>query len=372
MLAGAAGLALGGAGAQTADSKRGGGLELNRVDGFDQPTYAHGPQGAPGLLFVVERAGKIEVMKDGRSRGTFLDIRNLVRCCDGERGLFSIAFADYKDSRRFYVYFTDSSGDLRISEFRYRRDKPLRANPQTRRDLLDIEHSRFSNHNGGQLQWGPDDKLYIATGDGGGGGDPLENAQDKGSLLGKLLRINPLRNPKGKLAYGIPRDNPYAGEQGRGEIYSRGLRNPFRFSFDRNRIAIGDVGQDSIEEVDFETLKGARGANFGWDNYEGNAIFEGPRLDNHDRPIFTYRQVNGRCAITGGYVVRDPDLGGLRGRYLYGDLCTGEIRSLVARPGGARDDSGTGLQEGGLVSFGTDARENVYVVAGGVVYRIGR
>ena len=373
----AAGIALGGAGTQTADAKRaggerGGGLQLNRVDGFDQPTYAHGPKGAPGLLFVVEREGTVEVLEDGRSRGTFLDIRNLVRCCDGERGLFSIAFADYKDSRRFYVYFTDSSGDLRISEFRYRRDNPLRANKSTERTLLDIEHSRFSNHNGGQLQWGPDQKLYIATGDGGGGGDPLENAQDKGSLLGKLLRINPLRNPKGSLRYGIPRDNPYVGEAGRGEIYSRGLRNPFRFSFDRNRIAIGDVGQDSIEEVDFETLKGARGANFGWDNYEGNAIYEGPRLDNHDRPIFTYRQVNGRCAITGGYVVRDEDLGGLRGRYVYGDLCTGEIRSLVAKPGGARDDSGTGLQQGGLVSFGTDARENLYVVAGGVVYRVGR
>ena len=135
-----------------------------------------------------------------------------MRCCDGERGLFSIAFPDWKDSRRFYVYFTDGSGDINITEFRTKRNDPTRADKSTKRKLLDIDHSRFANHNGGQIQWGPDDLLYIATGDGGGGGDPLENAQDKGSLLGKLLRINPLRNPKGKLKYGIPQDNPYIGE----------------------------------------------------------------------------------------------------------------------------------------------------------------
>ena len=349
-----------------------GGLELNTVGGFNSPTYVHGPPGAPGFLFVVERQGTIKILKGGESRGTFLDIRGLVRCCDGERGLFSIAFADWRDSRRFYVYYTDNSGDVAISEFRIRPNDRTRADRSTRRDLLDIEHSRFPNHNGGQLQWGPDDLLYIATGDGDGSGDPLENAQDKGSLLGKLLRINPLRNPKGSLKYGIPQDNPYVGEGGRDEIYSRGLRNPYRFSFDRNRIAIGDVGQDRFEEVNFRTLGGARDANFGWDHYEGKARFEGGPLDNHVKPVFTYSHSGGRCSITGGYVVRDSDLGGLRGRYVYGDLCTGEIRSIRASPGGAGSSSGTGLSQGGLVSFGTDARENVYVVAGGTVYRIGR
>ncbi len=357
------------AGATTPERR--GGFELNKVDDFAQPLYAHGPKGAPGFLFVVEREGTIEVIKDGESRGIFLDIRNLVRCCDGERGLFSIAFADWKDSRRFYVYYTDTSGDLSISEYRYRKNDRMRADRSTGRKLLDIEHSRFSNHNGGQLQWGPDGKLWIATGD-GGGGDPLENAQDRSSLLGKLLRINPLRNPKGGLKYGIPQDNPYVGESGRDEIWSRGLRNPYRFSFDKNRIAIGDVGQDRFEEIDFRTIRGAKGANFGWDNYEGFARFEGGPLENHAKPIFTYAHTNGRCSITGGYVVRDSDLGGLRGRYLYGDLCTGEIRSLRAAPDGASGDSGTGLREGGLVSFGTDARENVYAVAGSAVYRIGR
>ena len=353
--------------------ERRGGLDLNSVGSFDSPTYVHGPKGAKGLLFVVERKGTIKVLKNGESRGTFLDIKGLVRCCDGERGLFSMAFADWKDSRRFYVYFTDGSGDLNITEFRTKRNNPTRADKSTKRKLLDINHSRFSNHNGGQIQWGPDDLLYIATGDGGGGGDPLENAQDKGSLLGKLLRINPLRNPKGTLRYGIPQDNPYVGEGGRNEIYARGLRNPYRFSFDRNRIVIGDVGQDRFEEVDFETLGNTKGANFGWDHYEGKSRYEGGPLSEHDKPVFTYSHSGGRCSITGGYVVRDKDLGsGIRGRYVYGDLCTGEIRSIRANPGGAGGSDGTGLQEGGLVSFGTDARENVYVVAGGTVYRITR
>ncbi|MDX6588592.1 MAG: hypothetical protein QOI31_3065 [Solirubrobacterales bacterium] len=322
---------------------------------------------------MVERKGTIKVIKNGEQKGTFLDIKGLVRCCDGERGLFSMAFADWKDSRRFYVYFTDSSGDINITEYRVSRNDKTRADKSTKRKLLDIDHSRFPNHNGGQLQWGPDDLLYIATGDGGGGGDPLENAQDKGSLLGKLLRINPLRNPKGKLRYGIPRDNPYIGEAGRNEIYARGLRNPYRFSFDRNRIIIGDVGQDRFEEVDFRTIGGTRNANFGWDHYEGTSRYEGGPLDNHVKPVFTYSHSGGRCSITGGYVVRDKDLGsGIRGRYVYGDLCSGEIRTIQASPNGASGSDGTGLSEGGLVSFGTDARENVYVIAGDTVYRIAR
>jgi glucose/arabinose dehydrogenase len=349
-----------------------GGLALNPVGEFDSPTYVHGPKGAPGFLFVVEREGTIEVLRDGQRRGTFLDIRGLVGCCEGERGLYSMAFADWTESRRFYVYYTDNGGDLAISEFRVRRNDPTRADRSSGRRLLDIEHSRFANHNGGQLQWGPDDLLYIATGDGGGGGDPLENAQDKGSLLGKLLRINPLRNPEGRLRYGIPQDNPYVGRGGRNEIFSRGLRNPYRFSFDRNRLAIGDVGQDRFEEVNFRTINGARGANFGWDHYEGTARYEGPPLANHARPIFTYSHTGGRCSITGGYVVRDRDLGGLLGRYVYGDLCTGEIRSINARPGGAGPSAGTGLSREGLVSFGEDARQNVYVVAGDSVARIVR
>jgi Glucose / Sorbosone dehydrogenase len=348
--------------------RRGAGLGLREVGDFAQPIYAHGPRGAPGLLYVVERGGTIDVLKKGHRRGTFLDIEGLVSCCESERGLFSIAFAPWRKSRRFYVYFTDNHGDLRVSEFKRKRGNPLRADRGSRRDLLDIRHRQAANHNGGQLQWGPDDRLYIATGDGGTGGGP---AQNKGFLLGKILRINPL-NRKGPGRYSVPRDNPYVGRPGLDEIFARGLRNPFRFSFDRGKIAIGDVGQTRFEEVDYERIKRAAGANFGWSNYEGNAIYQGPSLGNHDRPIHTYSHTGGRCAITGGYVVRDPDLRALRGRYVYGDLCTGQIRSLKPRLGGARGDRSTGLQRGSLVSFGEDARDNVYVVAGGSVYRISR
>ena len=295
VLAGALALAAG----APADPERaggGGGLRLKHIGGFSQPMYAHGPRGAKGLLYVVEREGTIEVLKNGRGRGTFLDIRNLVGCCESERGLFSIAFAPWHKSRRFYVFFTDNNGDLRIAEFKRNKNNPLRAAERSRRDLLDIRHRAAANHNGGQLQWGPDNTLYIATGDGGNGGDPRENAQDKGSLLGKILRINPLRR-KGPGRYSVPRDNPYVGERGRDEIFARGVRNPWRFSFDRRKILIGDVGQDRFEEVNAERLGKARGANFGWDNYEGNTIFEGPSLDNHDRPIHTYSHARGRCAI---------------------------------------------------------------------------
>lgn len=350
------------------EPQRAGGLSLREVGSFDQPIYAHGPEGAKGLLYVVEREGTIAVLRNGERRGTFLDIRSIVGCCESERGLFSIAFAPFRKTRRFYVFFTDNRGDLRISEFKRNRNNPLRASERSRRDLLDIRHRNAANHNGGQLQWGPDNRLYIATGDGGTGGGP---AQSKGSLLGKVLRINPLRR-KGPGRYSVPRDNPFVGERGANEIFARGLRNPFRFSFAGRKILIGDVGQDSFEEVDAERLAKARGANFGWNHYEGKDHVRGSSLDNHDRPIHTYTHGSGRCAITGGYVVRDKDLPGLKGRYVYGDLCTGQIRSLKPNLGGARDDQSTGLQRGGLVSFGEDARENVYVVGGGNVYRIVR
>ncbi len=347
---------------------RGGGLELRTVGTFNQPIYVHGPKGARNLLFVVERQGKVKVRRNGNSRGTFLDIRNLVSCCESERGLFSIAFAPWRKSRRFYVFFTDNQGDLRISEFRRRKGNPLRARRGSRRDLLDIRHRHAANHNGGQLQWGPDRKLYISTGDGGTGGGP---AQSKGSLLGKILRINPLRR-KGPGPYSIPRDNPFVGRAGKNQIFSRGLRNPWRVSFKGRKIAIADVGESSAEEVNYERLGTANGANFGWNHYEGNNLIGGGAIGGHDRPIHTYSHGGGRCAITGGYVVRDPDLPSLRGRYVYADLCQGQIRSLKPRLSGADDDSATGLSQGGIVSFGEDVRRNIYVVAGDSVFQIVR
>jgi glucose/arabinose dehydrogenase len=318
------------------------------------------------VVFVVEQPGEVEVLRGTKNAGTLLDISGKVSCC-GERGLLSIAFPDFKRDRRFYVYFTDRQGDVRVVEYRRQRGK-LRADRKSARNVLQIDHSRFANHNGGQLQFGPDGLLYIGTGDGGSANDPQENAQDKNSLLGKLLRINPLRKGRGK-PYGIPRSNPYVGERGRDEVFARGLRNPWRFTFHKRRIAIGDVGQDRIEEVDYEKLGSARGANFGWDAFEGNDLIEPPAPSGHERPIHTYSHGGGRCSITGGYVVADRGLGRLRGRYVYADFCDGRIRSLVPDLGGARKDRSLGLKRiPSLSSFGVDARKRLYVASleGGV------
>ena len=349
----------------------GGGLRLAKVADFDRPVYVHGPKGARGLLFVVEQAGRVRVVEDGRKlKGAFLNIRRKVSS-GGERGLLSIAFANFKRSRRFYVYFTDGQGDLRVVEYKRKRGK-LKAAKGSARNILEIPHRRFANHNGGQLQFGPDGNLWLATGDGGGADDPGRNAQDKDSLLGKLLRIDPSRKGK-RRPYGIPKANPYRGQPGRDEIYARGLRNPWRFSFDRKKIVIGDVGQSAREEVDFERTRGARGANFGWDPFEGTVLREPPAPSRHDRPIFQYETgPGGTCAITGGYVVRDPELRSLRGRYVYGDFCAGEIRGLDPGLNGANGDGGLGLPRvSSLSSFGVDARKRVYVSSlDGGVWRI--
>jgi glucose/arabinose dehydrogenase len=347
----------------------GGGVQLRNLGNFDRPTYVHGPKGAGDVVFVVEQPGTVHVLRgDDRVSGAFLNINGRVSCC-GERGLFSIAFPKYKRSRRFYVYFTDNQGDIRVVSYKRKRGK-LKANEGSARDILEISHKRFANHNGGQLQFGPDGNLYIGTGDGGGAGDPSNNAQDKKSLLGKLLRIDVSRRAKSK-PYKIPKGNPYrGGEKGRDEVFARGLRNPWRFAFDRKRIVIGDVGQDAIEEIDFETKRKTRGANFGWDIFEGNTMRHGPAPARHDRPIHTYSHAGGNCSITGGYIVRDADLSSLEGRYLYGDFCGGQIRSLVPRTGGAAGDGAVGglPQIPNLSSFGVDARKRVYVASlnGGV------
>jgi hypothetical protein len=348
-----------------------GNFHLHKVASFDKPIYVNGPRGAGRHMFVVERDGVIKVTKgDHKLRGHFLDIRNDVVCCIGERGLFSIAFPDWNHSRRFYVYYTGRHGDLRIDEFKRKRHHPFRAAESSQRHVMHIRHRAAANHNGGQLQFGPDGDLYAATGDGGTGGGP---AQRKDSLLGKLLRINPA--PHGHRHYGTPQSNPYTGKPGRDEIYARGLRNPWRFSFDRSHIAIGDVGESSREEVDYDSVKGARGANYGWNVFEGTLPGPGGgSISHHDKPIFEFSHSGGRCAITGGYVSRYRRIHALYGRYVYGELCTGELRSLVPHTDGAGSDKSLGVSDKpGLVSLGEDARNRLYVVQqSGGVYRIAR
>ena len=351
---------------------KGGGVRLVKVATFELPTFVGAPRGGGDLAFVTEREGRIRILAGGRDAGTFLDMRRWVSCCDTETGLHSIAFPpDYAKSRRFYVYFMNRALNIEVDEFRASRKNPRRVRPSTRRKIIEVRQRGDVNHNGGQVAFGPDGMLYMATGDGGNVDDPSRQSQKRGSLLGKLLRIDP-RSGKGR-AYAIPKSNPYAKGKGRGEIYARGLRNPYRFSFDRGRILIGDVGQARREEVDVETIKGARGANFGWSIFEGTTRFRKGKLRHHDKPLHQYPHSGGACSIVGGYVVRDPKLKRLAGRYVYGDYCSGEIRSFLPTRKGARGDRPLGVgRHVGMVSFGTDARHRVYVVemTSGAVFRL--
>jgi glucose/arabinose dehydrogenase len=352
-------------GTQEAGARR---VRLQPVGRFSSPIYVTAPREDTDRLFVVERAGRIRVLVNGRKRSApFLDIRGLVST-GGERGLLSMAFApDYASSGRFYVYFTDNRGDIRIEEFR--RASADRAARRSRRTVLRVGHRRYSNHNGGQLQFGPDGFLYAGTGDGGGGGDPFRSGQSLRTDLGKLLRIDPRAG--GGRSFRVPANNPFRGRRGaRPEIWAYGLRNPWRFSFDRGAgsLVIADVGQDSQEEVDF--VARGRGANFGWSVFEGRRRFRGGSARRHARPVLVKGHGSGWCSIVGGYVVRDPALPALRGRYVYGDLCRSGIRSVRLTRGRARGDRGTGLNVSSLVSFGEDAAGRLYAVSlGGRVYR---
>jgi glucose/arabinose dehydrogenase len=365
--------------AEPSKAKRGG-LALKRIGNFDEPTYVTGAPGYPKLIFVVEQPGTVEVLGPGRQRTerAFLDLRSLVGD-GGERGLLSIAFPpDYRNSGRFYVYYTDNAGDIRIDEFHRR--TPTRAAKGSRRAVIEIPHSVNANHNGGQLQF-LGDLLYFATGDGGSGGDPPNNAQNKESLLGKLLRIDP--RPSGGRPYSVPGDNPFVGKPGRDEIYSYGLRNPFRFSFDTTsarqpRIAIGDVGQNRFEELDYTTVAAASGANFGWDAFEGYRPYEEENGDTPDpgntiKPIMAYDRGRdgGTCTIIGGYVVGPGGPPSLRGRYLYADYCSGVLRSLVPHLRRAGNDGKVGLTVASPTSFGEDSRGRIYVSSQeGPVFRL--
>lgn len=350
-------------------------VRLLRLGNFDAPTYLAAPRG-DSRRFVVERDGTIVIVKGRRTLAEpFLDISDRVTT-GGESGLLSMAFArDYKSSGRFYVYYTDQQGYIQIDQFR-RSSNPDRAAPSSRRSVIRVPHHRF-NHKGGQLQVGADGMLYAGFGDGGSGGDPDENAQDLSRLLGKLIRIDP--RPGG--GYGIAASNPFAGRSGaRGEIYAYGLRNPYRFSFDRSRgsLVIGDVGQDEVEEIDYVPARTGRpprgGYNFGWDSFEGNDRYESGSAPGHVRPVIAETQDDGWCSIIGGYVIRDRSLRGSRyfGRYVYGDYCKQGLRlASLKRP--RSSTRATGLNVSGLVSFGEDGHGRVYAVSiNGPVYRIGR
>jgi len=366
-------------------------VTVSPIGTFDQPIFVTSDPVEANRLLVVERPGRVIEVTD---RGSELqaDLTAYVACCASERGLLSIAPApDFHESGLFYAAYTGnpaaggSEGDIHVDAFVAGPDAEV-----TRTPIITIGHSQEANHNGGQIQLGPDGYLYISTGDGGGGGDPFETGQDMSSLLGKVLRIAP--EPGASPAYSIPPGNPFAGPiAGEDEIWASGLRNPWRFSFDSltGDLLIGDVGQSQREEVDLAASPspgavGGAGANYGWSCREGliaytdpaaNCAGAGPFTD----PVFDYPHTDPDppadraygCAITGGYVARDPSLGDLYGRYVYADYCTGEIRSLALPSGAApATDRSEGITVFPPVSFGEDSCGRLYVVSGNQVLRI--
>ncbi len=345
-------------------------LRSVRIARFDSPVEVKAAPGYPRLMFVVEQPGRIMVLRRGRKLARpFLDIRGRVQH-GGEEGLLSVAFPpNYRKSKRFYVYYNDNAGNIRVVEFRRR--NAVRARPNTARLVMRIGHPVNSNHNGGQLHF-LGSNLYFGTGDGGGGGDPAGNAQNRGSLLGKLIRIDPRRS--GRRAYTVPRSNPFVGRAGRNEIFSLGLRNPFRWSFDRTsskrkvRIAIGDVGQDAFEEINYVNLSRARGGNFGWNRWEGSRPYEGGGAGTIKPSIALPHPPN--CSVIGGIVVRDRRLPALRGRYIFTDFCNSRILSFKPHLGRASGRP-TGLRIDGVTSFGESLNGSLFVTAlDGGLYRI--
>src|SRR3954451_3189708 len=353
-------------------------LDLRSVGTFQSPIYVTHAPATGGFVYVVEQGGTVRVIDHGTVRSQpFLNIGSRISS-GGERGLLSIAFdPHYPSNHLLYADYTNAAGNLEVDEFHA--SSNTSANPFSRRTVIVIPHPGESNHNGGQLQFGPDGLLYVSTGDGGGGGDNHDNARRLGVLLGKILRINPHKH--GTQPYTVPSGNPFVGRTGRDEIYSYGLRNPWRFSFDsaNGNLAIGDVGQSAREEIDFVTRSRAKGSYFGWPTWEGNALHDGSRRDpnrNHRPPIFPIEVKNhgsdGYCAIIGGYVVHNPNLSLLNGRYVYSDNCNGDIRSLTPTTPKASGDANTGLSVPNPSGFGIGASGQLYVASlgDGHVYQI--
>jgi glucose/arabinose dehydrogenase len=326
------------------------------VAGLDSPVDVTAPRSEPGRLYVVEQSGRIRVVVSGKLRAKpFLDIRPLV-LSGGEQGLLSVALhPNYAKNRRFYVDYTDRNGDTRVVEYRADRTG-ARALPATRRQLFAVNQP-YPNHNGGQLAFGPDGQLYCGMGDGGSGGDPENRAQNLSSLLGKLLRIDPVRRGA------------------RPVIAAYGLRNPWRFSFDRTTgdLWIGDVGQNMWEEIDHTSRVSPGLENYGWDVYEGNAIFEDKPPDTRGtlvKPVFVYGRDQG-YSVTGGFVYRGSAFPALKGQYVFGDYGSGKIWTLTPANGSFTPQL-QAITVPGLSSFGEDAKGELYAVSvtGGRLYRI--
>jgi glucose/arabinose dehydrogenase len=338
---------------------------VRMVGGLASPLDAQAAPGDAARLFVVEQGGRIRIVRGQTLSATpFLDVSSRISCC-GERGLLGLAFHPaYAQNGRFYVNYTNPQGHTHVSEFRVS-SNPDVADAGSERQLLFVAQP-FSNHNGGGLAFGPDGRLYIGLGDGGSGGDPQGNGQFLGTHLGKMLRID----VDGGMPYAVPADNPFRSTAGaQPEIWALGLRNPWRFSFDRStgELYIADVGQSAREEVNV-AASGRGGQNYGWNVMEGTACFRpasGCNQGGLTLPVIDYgRNVGG--SVTGGYVYRGCRLPGYVGTYFYGDFVSGAIRSFRFQNGQATDardwTSTIGRNVGNVSSFGQDAEGELYVV----------
>jgi hypothetical protein len=336
------------------------------------PLYLTAPPGDTARLFVVEQGGRIRVLvHDTLLPRAFLDVSGHITA-GGEQGLLSAAFhPDFARNGRVYVYFTDRGGDTRVVRYLVSAD-PNVADSTSGDTVLAVAQP-FANHNGGLLLFGPDGKLYVGLGDGGSGGDPQGNGQSLTTLLGKVLRLD----VDGASGYAIPPDNPFVGQSGaRAEIWLYGLRNPWRFSFDRvtRDLYVADVGQGAWEEVNVLPASSPGGANYGWNVMEGDHCYAAASCNRAGLvpPVSEYSHAEG-CSVTGGYVYRAGRVTTLEGRYLYGDFCAGWVRSFRYSGGRALDATEWPALavSGGLSSFGEDARGDVYVTSlSGSLYRI--
>lgn len=308
-------------------------------------------------IYIASRGGRIYVLDEGKEPRKVLDIAGEVSCCEEEQGMFDLAIEP--DGSALYASFTDTEGTLRVISIPM---VPGRLDRTSGRDLLAI-HQPSPRHHGGSLEVGRDGHLYVGTGDGSLGFDPGNHAQSLGSLRGKLLRIDP--DAEG-LPYVLPPSNPFLDHpSARPEIFARGLRNPWRFSFDRltGDLWLSDVGQYEVEEINFFTAGTGAGANLGWNRLEGSRRVRGRPPRGHTLPVFEYTHRGGRCAVIGGYVYRGTRIPGLDGAYLYGDLCDGRVRTLTQQSGDAVPGPRLGLRVNALASFGEDADGEIYLLS---------
>jgi putative cell wall-binding protein/glucose/arabinose dehydrogenase len=338
-------------------------VALTRLATLSQPLALATRAGDAGL-YVAEKGGRVRRVGDATT--TVLDLSGQVST-GPEQGLLGIAFS--QNGTRLYVSYTDRNGDSRIVEYAMAGNA---ATPGSARLLLTVDQP-FSNHNGGQVTIGPDGMLYIGFGDGGSANDPQDNGQRLDTLLGKLLRIDP--TPSGSSAYRIPPDNPFVGHAGaRAEIWTWGLRNPWRFSFDRasGDLWIGDVGQSGVEEVDYRAAGTAAGANFGWARLEGTRPVRGTPPPGAVPPLLEYETgPGGTCAVTGGYVYRGARIPRLRGAYVYADFCVGDVKAVVQSGGAVVASRDLAVSAANLSSFGEDQAGELYAFSlDGDVFRL--